>query len=213
MSQSDIAAQLLQIKAIKLNLKEPYIWASGITSPIYCDNRVALSNVEVRKNILQSFLIHANKFLPCTLIAGVATAGIPWGAMIADAMELPFAYVRSKAKQHGRKNLIEGKINSSDQVLVIEDLISTGGSSLKAVEAIRETGATVLHVLAIFEYEFKQARDQFAEAHCNYSTLSNYSRLLESARSNEYITSSEIEILANWKSDPQSWGTKYNKSL
>ena len=208
MISTDIAKQLLQINAIKLNLKDPFTWASGMRSPIYCDNRLALSNPQVRKNILSGFLSFAKQEVEITLIAGVATAGVPWGAILAHELGLPYAYIRGKPKGHGRENLIEGTIRPTDKVLVIEDLISTGGSSIKAVNAIRNVEAEVIKVLAIFEYGFPRAKENFKNANCSFTTLSNYTDLLEAAKEMDYISNEEQIILASWKNDPDDWAKK-----
>ncbi len=198
---SEIAEKLLQIKAIKLSPQKPFIWASGKESPIYCDNRISLSYPKVRSYIIKSFVeTIKDQFSQTEAIIGVATAGIPHGALIADALELPFAYVRSKAKAHGRQNLIEGEIKAASKVLLIEDLISTGGSSMKAVHALREAGHEVLGVLAIFEYGFKQAAMLFEKEQCEYQTLSNYDTLIEEAVKLNYVSEEELLFLQNWKS-------------
>ncbi len=197
---SEIAEKLLQIKAIKLSPQKPFIWASGKESPIYCDNRVSLSHPKIRSYIINAFVkLIKERFSHVEAIVGVATAGIPHGALIADALELPFAYVRSKAKAHGRQNLIEGELKTNSKVLLIEDLISTGGSSMKAVHALRDADHEVLAVLAIFEYGFKQAAELFESENCNYATLSNYETLIAEAVKLNYISSEELHILQNWK--------------
>lgn len=193
-----IAQKLLQIKAIKLSPQSPFTWASGIQSPIYCDNRIVLSHPDVRNFVKQAFLEKAKEFGHFNKIAGVATAGIAHGALLADVMNMPFIYIRSKAKGHGRKNLIEGELQGNEQVLVVEDLISTGGSSLKAVEAVRETGATVVGVIAIFTYGFEKARIAFEAANCPLKTLSNYNTLINEAVKTNYIQDSDVQLLKNW---------------
>ena len=195
---AQIAQKLLQIKAIKLSPKSPYTWSSGIQSPIYCDNRIVLSHPEVRNYVKQSFVESAKEFAYFNKIAGVATAGIAHGALLADILNMPFIYIRSKAKGHGRQNLIEGELNGTEHVLVVEDLISTGGSSLKAVEAVRATGATVVGVLAIFTYGFEKARLAFEEANCPLKTLSNYNVLINEALKTNYIQDSDVQLLRNW---------------
>ncbi|MCB0656209.1 MAG: orotate phosphoribosyltransferase [Saprospiraceae bacterium] len=200
----EIARSLLQINAIKLSPQKPFIWASGINSPIYCDNRIALSFPSVRQQITYGFIQLASAF-DADGIAGVATAGIPWGAILADRLGLPFLYVRSKAKSHGRQNLIEGMVTPGQKILVIEDLISTGGSSISAVEALREQGAEVLAILAIFTYQFAEAEEALHAKHCLYRTLSNYASLLTAAQELTYITAGELETLKNWRDDPRAW--------
>ena len=203
--QQEVAAKLLQIKAIKLSPQEPFTWASGILSPIYCDNRIALSYPEARQLIIDGFVKESAMYQDFDMIAGVATAGIAHGALLADRLNLPFAYVRSKAKQHGRQNQIEGYLPDGAKVLVIEDLISTGGSSLLAVEALREAGAKVKGVMAIFSYQFASAEEAFQKVNCPFSTLSNYSALLEAAVSSNYISSSDLSLLKKWRSAPKEW--------
>lgn len=195
-----IAENLLQIKAIKLSPQKPFTWASGKLSPIYCDNRISLSYPKVRSQIITAFADSIREKHPeADVIIGVATAGIPHGAMIADKLGLPFAYVRSKAKAHGRQNLIEGMVKEGWKGVVIEDLISTGGSSLTAVNALREEGINVLAVHAIFEYGFSIAKEAFAKENCPYFTLSNYEVLLKEAIKLEYISENELAILNEWR--------------
>ena len=196
---TEIARHLLQIKAIKLSPNTPFTWASGIQSPIYCDNRIVLSYPEVRDYVKAQLVATAKDFDGVDLIAGVATAGISHGALIADALALPFAYVRSKAKGHGRQNLIEGRIPEGSNILVIEDLISTGGSCLQAVEALRAEGHTVLGVLAIFTYGFDRADRAFADANVPYRTLSDYSHLLDEAVRTDYISPDDLNELQDWR--------------
>ena len=202
----EVAEYLLEIKAVVLNSKEPFTWASGLKSPIYCDNRKTLSYPKVRNFIKTAFVdIVADEFKECDVIAGVATAGIPHGALIADVINKPFIYVRDKAKGHGLENMIEGKLERGQRVIVIEDLISTGGSSLKAVEALREAGAEVLGLGAIFTYGFQKSVDAFAAADCKFFTLSNYPILLEMAAKLDYIKPAEKETLLTWYKDPTGW--------
>jgi orotate phosphoribosyltransferase len=202
----EMAAYLLEIKAVILSPEKPFTWASGIKSPIYCDNRKTLSHPKVRNFIKTSFadIIH-EEFMGVEVIAGVATAGIPHGVLVADILNLPFIYVRDKAKGHGLENLIEGTLHKGQKVLVIEDLISTGGSSLKAVEAIRGAGGEVLGLGAIFSYSFSKAEEAFASAACKYFTLSNYDYLLEQAVSNDYVNKNDMELLVDWKKDPAAF--------
>jgi orotate phosphoribosyltransferase len=203
--REDIAIRLLQINAIILSLQNPFTWASGILSPIYCDNRLILSYPEQRKFIISAFAQLANQFQPFDAISGVATAGIAHGALLAQEMDLPFSYVRSKSKGHGRQNKIEGKVQSGQRILVIEDLISTGGSAIAAIEALRQTGCNVVGVMAIFQYNFKQAQKRFEEANSNFATLSDYKSLVSAARSQEMFTESEFALLEAWHTNPQEW--------
>lgn len=204
-----VADRLLQIKAIKLSPQKPFTWASGLKSPIYCDNRVLLSFPAIRDFIIEQFVNQAKQFHGVDTIAGVATAGIPHGALIADRLNLPFVYVRSKAKAHGRQNLIEGLLKPGSNVLVIEDLISTGGSSLKAVEALREAEAKVVATLAIFTYSFEQAQLAFEQAQCPFQTLSNYEALLQQAIQKAYISAEEVSTLRSWRLNPQLWSEQF----
>lgn len=202
---AETAHRLLQINAIKLSPQKPFTWASGRRSPIYCDNRIALSHPEVRRMVVNHLVTLAADFSPFDAVAGVATAGIPWGALVADQLDLPFVYVRSKAKEHGRQNQIEGQLQPGGRYLVIEDLISTGGSSLAAVEALRQAGAIVSSVLAVFTYGFEEAEEAFRQAECPCATLSNYTALLEAARQQQYIQENELATLQAWRKDPQQW--------
>jgi orotate phosphoribosyltransferase len=201
---AEVARVLLQIKAIKLSPQTPFTWASGIQSPIYCDNRVVLSHPDQRNFIKQGLIEKSHEFKPFDAVAGVATAGIPHGALLADALGLPFAYIRSSAKSHGRQNRIEGDLKGNERVLVVEDLISTGGSSLEAVEAIRSFGCTVQGVLAIFTYGFPNAEKAFADAQCEFRTLSDYDHLIEAAIETQYISETDRTQLTEWR---QSFGT------
>ena len=196
---SEVARRLLQIKAIKLSPDDPFTWASGIKSPIYCDNRIVLSYPEVRNFIKAKLVDTAAQFAAYDLVAGVATAGISHGALLADALGLPFAYVRSKAKGHGRQNLIEGRIPEGSKILVVEDLISTGGSCLQAVEALRGAGHTVTGVLAIFTYGFERAERAFADAQVPYRTLSDYAHLIDEAARTDYISTDDVAALQAWR--------------
>jgi len=202
----EVAESLLQIKAVVLNPSQPFTWASGIKSPIYCDNRKTLSYPKVRTFIKTAFAdIITDEFKHADVIAGVATAGIPHGALIADVLNLPFIYVRDKPKGHGLENQIEGKLEKGQKVFVIEDLISTGGSSLKAVEAIRAAGGEVLGLGAIFTYGFEKAVKAFEEAQCKFFTLSNYEILLDKAIEDSYIKPEEKDELIKWYKDPENW--------
>jgi len=203
--REDIALRLLQINAIKLSPQNPFTWASGIQSPIYCDNRLILSYPEQRKFIISAFARLANQFIPFDSISGVATAGIAHGALLAQEMDLPFSYVRSKPKGHGRQNQIEGKVESGQRVLVIEDLISTGGSAIAAVESLREAGCDVVGTMAIFQYNFRQAQERFEETNCDFATLSDFKSLVSAARAQEMFTESEFTLLEAWYKDPHAW--------
>lgn len=204
----NLVSQLLDIKAIKLQPEDPFTWASGLRSPIYCDNRITLSHPKIR-NFIKSGLIEASKsFGEFDIIAGVATAGIPHGMMLADALDKPFAYVRSKSKSHGRKNLIEGHIEKGSKVLVIEDLISTGMSSLAAVEAVQNVPAEVVGTLAIFSYGLEKAIKNFEDAQIKLHTLADYDQLIHEASESNYITQDQKELLAKWRENPAEWYDK-----
>ena len=208
-SAKKTAEYLLQIKAIKLQPSNPFTWASGWKSPIYCDNRKTLSFPEVRSYLRDSFAILIRELYPqAELIAGVATGAIAHGALAADKLGLPFIYVRSGVKEHGLGNQIEGYFEKGQKVVVIEDLISTGGSSLSAVKALREAGCNVLGMVAIFSYEFMKASDDFATENCALHTLSNYSVLIDTAVKTGYISQAEVETLKSWRVDPSVWGLK-----
>ncbi len=201
-----VAEFLLQIKAVKLQPNDPFTWASGIKSPIYCDNRITLSYPNIRTFIRQEYAQSVvDSFGKPDVIAGVATGGIAQGALVAQELGLPFIYIRSEAKKHGMGNQIEGYFEEGQRVVVIEDLISTGGSSLKAVEALREAKLDVKGLVAIFTYGFKVAEDNFTNAQCPYRTLTNYDILLDHAKSTNLISKEEARSLLEWKSDPQSW--------
>jgi len=201
-----IAKQLLHCEAIKINTDSPFQWASGWKSPVYCDNRKTLSYPEIRDLIKVSFAsLIKEKFLSTEAIAAVATGAIAQGALVADMMGLPFMYIRPEPKKHGLENLIEGELKYGQRVVVIEDLVSTGKSSLKAVEAIREKGGEVLGMAAIFTYGFKTAEDNFKKAGCKLYTLSNFHILLEEAVESGYIKSESLDILRRWMEDPENW--------
>jgi len=202
-----IAQSLLKVNAIKLQPSNPFTWASGWKSPIYCDNRVTLSYHDVRTLVRDEFVKVVKKEFPeAEIIAGVATGAIAQGALVADAMAKPFIYIRSAAKGHGMENLIEGEVKAGQKVVVIEDLISTGGSSLKAVEALRAAGCEVLGMVAIFSYGFQTAIDNFEKANVNLLTLSNYNALAELALETKYINEEQFEALKQWRVDPANWG-------
>jgi orotate phosphoribosyltransferase len=208
-SAKKTAEYLLQIKAIKLQPSNPFTWASGWKSPIYCDNRKTLSFPEVRSYIRDSFATMIKELYPqAEMIAGVATGAIAHGALAADKLGLPFIYVRSGAKEHGLGNQIEGYFEPGQKIVVVEDLISTGGSSLSAVKALREAGCIVMGMVAIFTYEFKKATDSFVSEACKIDTLSNYSTLVDTAVKTGYINQVEVETLKKWREDPSAWGAK-----
>jgi orotate phosphoribosyltransferase len=203
---AEVAKKLLEIQAIRLQPEKPFTWASGWKSPIYCDNRLSLSFPEVRTMIKQSLTQAVQHFFPnVEAIAGVATAGIPQGALLANDLELPFLYVRSKPKGHGMENTIEGKVVAHQKVVVVEDLISTGGSSLKAVEDLRNAGFEVLGMVAIFSYGFEVADKNFSDAGVPLVCLSNYDALLPQAVNENYIDESTLASLAEWRKNPSGW--------
>jgi orotate phosphoribosyltransferase len=201
-----IAMHLLQIKAIKLQPANPFTWASGWISPIYCDNRKILSYPQVRNFIKVQFARRIMERWPAVdVIAGVATGAIAQGVLVADLLDMPFVYVRSSPKGHGLENLIEGDLKPGQKVVVVEDLISTGGSSLKAVEALRNNGADVLGMAAIFTYGFQVAANNFTEAKVEYETLSNYQSLIKVAAEVGYVSSDDLSALSQWREDPAKW--------
>jgi len=206
---AEVARRLLEIKAVKLRPQDPFTWASGILSPIYCDNRVALSYPAVRNFLKECLREQSGNFGSFDVVAGVATAGIAYGALLADALEKPFVYVRSSAKDHGRRNMIEGELAENVRVLVVEDLISTGGSCLKVVEALQESGARVAGVLAIFQYGFPKTSAEFGEKHIEFQTLTNYDTLIRQALDSGYIDSSDLDTLRLWRENPEGWGALY----
>lgn len=201
-----VSEYLLQIKAIKLQPKQPFQWASGINSPIYCDNRKILSYPKIRTYIRQEMVksLESNFGRP-DVIAGVATGGIAIGALVAQELGLPFIYVRSKAKEHGLSNQIEGVFESGQSVIVIEDLISTGKSSLNAVEALRSQGCIIKGMVAIFSYGLNEAKENFKTAKCPLITLSNYDALLTKALETNYIGQGDLNLLKEWKKNPKTW--------
>lgn len=201
-----VAEFLLQIKAVQLRPSDPFTWASGWKSPIYCDNRKTLSYPKIRNFIRQEFVktIEENFGRP-DVIAGVATGGIAQGALIAQDLGLPFVYVRPEPKKHGMTNQVEGVIEEGQSVLVIEDLISTGGSSLKAVEALRNAGCTVKGMIAIFTYNFELAEENLKNGACPYYTLSDYEHLIKQAQESGYIQESELKSLRAWRENPGAW--------
>jgi orotate phosphoribosyltransferase len=201
-----IAEMLLKIEAIKLNTTKPFTWSSGWKSPIYCDNRLSLSYPMVRDAVKKG-LVNAirENFFTVESIAGVATAGIAQGALVADDMKLPFLYVRPKPKEHGMENLIEGKVTKGQKVVVIEDLVSTGGSSLKTVTALRDAGFHVLGMVSIFNYGFDIATRNFYDADVSLISLSDYSHMLTQALNSKYVTEEQLTSLKAWRVDPSNW--------
>lgn len=201
-----LAEKLLKISAIKLQPENPFTWSSGWNSPIYTDNRKTLSYPEIRSFIkVELTRLILENFPETEVVAGVATGAIAQGALVADTLGAPYIYVRSAPKDHGLENLIEGNLKPGQKVVVIEDLVSTGGSSLKAVEAIRNAGAEVVGMVAIFTYQFPQAAANFKKAGVKLLTLSNYSTMLESALEIDYIKESDVETLKQWREDPENW--------
>ncbi len=202
-----IAELLLEAQAIKLSPEKPFQWSSGWFSPIYCDNRVALSYPDTRTFIKKALaeLIRA-KYPNVQAVVGVATGGIAQGALVADMLELPFAYVRPEPKKHGMGNQIEGRLEKGQSVVIVEDLISTGGSSLKVVDALREAGIEVAGMVAIFTYGFEVAVNNFATKNVQLDTISNYNALIEVALEHQYVNDSQLESLAAWRTAPEQWG-------
>jgi orotate phosphoribosyltransferase len=201
-----IAEFLLQIKAVKLQPKNPFTWASGWKSPIYCDNRITLSFPNIRTFIRQAYAQSIlDYFGKPDLIAGIATGGVPQGVLVAQELGIPFIYVRSSPKDHGMGNIIEGYFEKGQRVVVIEDLISTGGSSIKAIQSLREAGLDIKGLVAIFSYGFEIATKNFADAECPVLTLSDYDTLVDSALKTKYITEDDIVSLHKWRENPASW--------
>ena len=205
----NLAKKLLKIKAVKLQPANPFTWASGWKSPIYCDNRKTLSYPDLR-NFIKLELAHTiiENFDNVTTIAGVATGAIAQGAMVAEELDLPFVYIRSSPKDHGLENLIEGDLKPGSKVVVIEDLISTGGSSLKAIEAVRNAGCNVIGMIAIFTYGFTVSEELLKEAKVKWIALCDYDAILDEALRTDYIDESEIKTLQEWRKDPAHWNPK-----
>lgn len=200
------ALELLQIKAIKLQPDNPFTWASGWKSPIYCDNRVTLSYPDLRNFLKQQLALAVKKLYPeAEYIVGVATGAIAIGALVADELNLPMVYVRPEPKKHGRQNQIEGDLKDHSKVVVIEDLISTGGSSLKVVEVLRNSGADVMGMVALFTYAFPVAEENFAQAHCALHTLSDYPNLISQVQESGEIDQASFDTLISWRKDPANW--------
>lgn len=205
-SAKKVAQSLLQIKAIKLQPNQPFTWASGWNSPIYCDNRKILSYPKVRTFIRQQFVDAIKEHYPkVEVIAGVATGGIAIGALVAEEMGLPFVYVRAAAKGHGLQNMIEGEVPTDKNVVIIEDLISTGGSSLTALKALRDAKSNVLGMVAIFTYGFETAVQNFKTNNCSLITLCDYNILIETAEADNYIAENDVKSLSEWRTDPEKW--------
>lgn len=202
-----IAEQLLEIKAVALSPNDPFTWASGLKSPIYCDNRLTMSFPKVRREVAQGLAKKIKETYPeVEVIAGTATAGIPHAAWVAEILDLPMVYIRGKAKDHGKKNQIEGQISDGQKMVVVEDLISTGGSVLEACVAAENEGANVLGVAAIFTYELPKGIGNFEKAKIPFITLTNYSELIEVATEKNYITEEDAVLLKEWKENPADWG-------
>jgi|TARA_B100001939_G_C16898801_1_gene598911 orotate phosphoribosyltransferase len=205
-TSSKIANYLLQIKAIKLETEKPFQWSSGIYSPIYCDNRIVLSFPKIRKLVCDCFVeIIKEKYNDTELVAGVATGGIGMGMLIAEKLDLPFVYVRPQAKKHGRKNQIEGLIKKNIKAIVIEDLISTGKSSLNAVDALKKEKVNVIGLISLFSYELEDAKKNISKSGLNYCSLSNFSDLIKIALSTNYIDTKQKEEIFKWRLNPQKW--------
>lgn len=209
-----VAEFLLKIKAVELSPSAPFTWASGMKSPIYCDNRKTLSFPEIRDFLRDRFaVIVSEKYGTPDVIAGVATGGIALGALVAQALNLPFIYVRSEAKKHGLGNQVEGVLEKGQKVVVIEDLVSTGKSSLNAVAALREAGAEVLGMVAIFTYNFAKAADNFEQSSCKLSTLTDYDTLLKQALQSNYINDEQVNSLRDWKGNPEKWSEAFSVNI
>jgi orotate phosphoribosyltransferase len=205
-NEQAVAEKLLQVKAIRLNLKEPFTWASGWKSPIYCDNRKVLSFPHVREFIKSEMCnVIFDDFPEAEMLAGVATAGIAWGAMAADQLKLPYIYVRPKPKEHGLGNQIEGFYEAGQKVVVVEDLVSTGKSSLEVVEVLRKAGVEVIGMVSIFNYGFIQAKDAFQQEDVPLKSLTNYPTLIQLAIDKKIVEQSEQDVLLKWSADPANW--------
>ncbi|SFD86280.1 orotate phosphoribosyltransferase [Bacillus sp. OV194] len=204
--KQQIAKDLLSIEAVTLSVEHPYTWSSGMKSPIYCDNRLTLSYPNVRNEIAEGLKNLVLEHFPETnMIAGTATAGIPHAALLADRLDLPMSYVRSSAKSHGKGKQIEGKAEAGMNVVVVEDLVSTGGSVITAVQALREAGCNVLGVVAVFSYELAKGADNLAANNINVQTLTDFSTLIETASVEGYISKDDLSYLLSWKENPENW--------
>ncbi len=211
LSESEIAKKLLAINAIKLQPDEPFTWASGLRSPIYCDNRMTLSHPQLRSDIKKSLAKKAKAvFDDFDIVAGVATAGISHGVLVAEELGLPFIYVRASAKKHGARNQIEGDISTGTKCLVVEDLISTGGSCIEAIDILRKANMNIVGAIAIFTYEFEKSVISFDKIKCPFTTLSNYSSLLKTALELNYLNSKQLNSLSSWNNDPIKWSENLN---
>ncbi len=204
----DIARVLLEKKAVKLNAKDPFTFVSGIRSPVYCDNRQMIAYPEEREKIVDCFIDESRKH-DFDIVAGTSTAGIPWASWISEKLNKPMAYIRGSRKGHGVGNQIEGANVDGKRVIVIEDLISTGGSSFCAVEAVREARGICVAVVAIFTYDFAKALNKFSEGNCKLFTITNFDTLVNVAKKNGILTDKELAIVLDWNKDPQGWGPKY----
>ena len=207
-----LANKLLETGAVRIQPDKPFTWASGLRSPIYCDNRILLSHPEVRTGLIDLMVKVVKDFEFFDSVAGVATAGIAHGALLADRLKLPFAYVRSKPKDHGRQNLIEGELKTNARVLVVEDLISTGMSSLQAVEAIRQIPAEVVGVVAIFQYGLPVAVSAFEDAKCPFLTLTDYNTIISVAAEQGKIEAHHMDLLHEWSEDPKAWSEQHQQN-
>lgn len=201
----ELATKLLQINAIQLNPQNPFTWASGLKSPIYCDNRISLSYPTVRNFIKQQLAHKAKQFSHFQGIVGVATAGIPHGVLLADALQMPFAYIRSEPKVHGKRNQLEGRLPQKANVLVIEDLVSTGGSVLKACKSLVENDYSIEGVLSLFTYGLPQSQKAFKESNIKYDSLSDFNTLLSVAEHTGQLSNKDIQLLVKWQEDPVKW--------
>ncbi|WP_125566655.1 orotate phosphoribosyltransferase [Companilactobacillus insicii] len=203
----NIASELLDIKAVTLSPKNPFVWASGINSPIYTDNRLTIAYPKFRQQIAKDLANLIKETYPeVEVISGVATAGIPHSTGVANILNLPLNYVRAQPKDHGKKGQIEGRCQEGDKVVLIDDLISTGGSILKAVHAVREAGAEVIGTAAIFSYNLPESTTNFAEAHTELVTLTDYPTMIEVAQEQNYVEAEDMELLKQWYKEPESWG-------
>ncbi len=203
-----IAKVLLEKKAVTLNAKDPFTYVSGIRSPIYCDNRQMIAYPEEREQIVEAFINESQDY-GFDIVAGTSTAGIPWASWISDKLNKPMAYIRGAKKGHGAGNQIEGANVNGEKVLIVEDLISTGGSSFSAVEAVREAGGSCVAVVAIFTYDFKKAGQVFKKGGCKLLTITNFSTLVNVAKNDGILTDRELSLVLSWNKDPQNWGPKH----
>lgn len=209
MREKEIAKILLSIKAVSLSPEQPYTWSSGLRSPIYCDNRLIMSFPEERRTVIEEFTSYIEEhYSDVEVIAGTATAGIPHAAWIADHLHLPMIYVRSSSKGHGKQNRIEGSLEAGKKVLVIEDLISTGGSSIEAAKSVEEAGGSVIGICSIFTYELSEAKKAEAESGYALKSLTTYSSLIQAAAEDKVITESELRLLQEWQKNPKTWFSK-----